>query len=300
MWGMFKKVVIADRLAKFTDPVFNHPHDYSPLVLLLASIFFSFQIYCDFSGYTDIAIGCAKVMGFRLMKNFDKPYQSRDVSEFWRRWHISLSSWFKDYLYISLGGNRVSVPRWYFNLFFVFVVSGFWHGANWTFIVWGALHGFYLIFAIVTKTPRFKINTWIGITRIPWLFTLTQVLITYSLVTFAWIFFRANSIKEALYIAGKMPAAIGSIGELILKGHFSSRYIQESIGSIPVYQYDILLSFFLIFFLEAVQLFQRKYNILTLLKKRPVYQRWALYYVMVMVIIFFGVYENRQFIYFQF
>jgi alginate O-acetyltransferase complex protein AlgI len=300
MWGMFKKVVIADRLVKFTEPVFNHPHDYSPLVLLLGSIFFSFQIFCDFSGYSDIAIGCAKVMGFRLMINFNKPYQSRDVSEFWRRWHISLSSWFKDYLYISLGGNRVSIPRWYFNLFFVFLVSGFWHGANWTFIVWGALHGFYLIFAIVTKTARARMNTWSGITRIPWLFTLTQVLITYSLVTFAWIFFRANSIKEAFYIAGKMPAALGTIGELIVKGHFSFRYLQETVGTVPVYQSDIILSFLLIFFLEAVQLFQRRYNILTLLKKRPIYQRWAVYYVMLMVIIFFGVYENRQFIYFQF
>ena len=300
MWGMFKKVVIADRLSKFTDPVFNHPHDYSPLVLLLAAIFFSFQIFCDFSGYSDIALGAAKVMGFRLMKNFDKPYHSRDVSEFWRRWHISLSTWFRDYLYISLGGNRVSIPRWYFNLFFVFLVSGFWHGANWTFIIWGALHGFYLIFAIVSHKTRKRLNDWTGITRVPWLYTLTQVLTTYALVTFAWIFFRANSTSEAFYIAGKMPAALGSLVRWIGIGHGSPAYLMGLIGTVPVYQSDLVLSFLAIGVLEAVHLLQRRGNLLELIKQRPVYQRWALYYLMIMVIIFFGVYENRQFIYFQF
>ncbi|MGZ5286161.1 MAG: MBOAT family O-acyltransferase, partial [Flavisolibacter sp.] len=154
MWGMFKKVVIADRLVQLTDPVFNDPHAYSPMVIVLAAIFFSFQIFCDFSGYSDIALGSARVMGFKLMKNFDRPYQARSISEFWKRWHISLSTWFRDYLYISLGGNRVSIPRWYFNLFFVFLVSGFWHGANWTFVIWGALHGFYLVFAIISEKAR--------------------------------------------------------------------------------------------------------------------------------------------------
>lgn len=300
MWGMFKKVVIADRLVKFTDPVFNHPHDYTPLALLLGAIFFSFQIFCDFSGYSDIALGSAKVMGFRLMKNFDKPYQARDISEFWRRWHISLSTWFRDYLYISLGGNRVSIPRWYFNLFFVFLVSGFWHGANWTFIIWGALHGFYLVFAILSGKFRTRVNEWTGLTRVPWLYTLTQVLTTYSLVTFAWIFFRANTIKDAFYIAGRMPAAIADGCKLIFSGHLSPRSVQAALGTVPVYQTDLVLSFVVIFFLEAVHLVQRKYHLLALVKKRPAYQRWALYYLMVMLIIFFGVYENRQFIYFQF
>src|SRR5579864_3863024 len=120
----------------------------------MAAFFFSFQIYCDFSGYSDIAIGAARVMGIRLMTNFNKPYRSKSVSEFWKRWHISLSTWFRDYLYISLGGNRVSIPRWYLNLMIVFLVSGLWHGANWTFVIWGALHGFYLIFALATEKPR--------------------------------------------------------------------------------------------------------------------------------------------------
>jgi alginate O-acetyltransferase complex protein AlgI len=300
MWGMFKKVVIADRLVKLTDPVFNHPHDYSPLALLLAAVFFSFQIFCDFSGYSDIALGSAQVMGFKLMTNFDKPYQARDVSEFWKRWHISLSTWFRDYLYISLGGNRVSIPRWYFNLFFVFLVSGFWHGANWTFIAWGALHGFYLVFAIFSHKARKRMNELSGITRIPWLYTLSQVLVTYCLVTFAWIFFRANTIKDALYIGGKMPSALVVLGKLVVRGHLSPGYIRAALGNIPVYQSDLVLSFVLIFFLEIVHLVQRRWSIIGLIKKKPLVVRWSLYYLLLIAIIFFGIYENRQFIYFQF
>ncbi len=148
LWGFFKKVVIADRLAIVVDGVYNNLDDYSGISLLIATIFFAFQIYCDFSGYSDIAIGSARVMGFELIDNFKRPYFSKSISEFWRRWHISLSTWFRDYLYIPLGGNRVVKWRWYYNLFITFLVSGFWHGANWTFLVWGGLHGAYLIIAI--------------------------------------------------------------------------------------------------------------------------------------------------------
>ena len=137
LWGLFKKIVIADRLAIYVNAVYNNPTHHSGITLILATVFFAFQIYCDFSGYSDIAIGAAKIMGFKLMTNFNRPYFSRNISEFWKRWHISLSTWFKDYLYISLGGRRVSIPRWYFNLLFVFLVSGLWHGANWTFLIWG-------------------------------------------------------------------------------------------------------------------------------------------------------------------
>ncbi len=137
-WGLFKKVVIADRLAILVNQVYDNPTNYKGLPLIFATIFFSFQIFCDFSGYSDMAIGAAKVMGFKLMTNFNRPYSSKSISEFWKRWHISLSTWFRDYLYISFGGNRVSIPRWYFNLFFVFLVSGLWHGAKWTFVIWGA------------------------------------------------------------------------------------------------------------------------------------------------------------------
>ncbi|MCB0064655.1 MAG: MBOAT family protein, partial [Caldilineaceae bacterium] len=141
LWGMFKKVVIADRLALYVNQVYDHPGDHGALTLLIASYFFAFQIYCDFSGYSDIAIGAARVMGFDLMENFRQPYMARSIAGFWRRWHISLSTWFRDYLYIPLGGNRVARWRWYSNLFLVFLVSGLWHGAAWHFVIWGALHG---------------------------------------------------------------------------------------------------------------------------------------------------------------
>ncbi len=150
-WGLFKKVVIADRLSVMVDYCYDNPTSFSGLTLLVATIFFAFQIYCDFSGYSDIAIGAARTMGFKLMTNFDAPYLSKSISEFWRRWHISLSTWFKDYLYIPLGGNRVGEMRLYINYLIVFTVSGLWHGAAWTFIIWGFLHGFYLVFAIIRK-----------------------------------------------------------------------------------------------------------------------------------------------------
>ena len=149
-WGLFKKVVIADRLALLVNEVYNTPTHYQGLPLLVATVFFSVQIYCDFAGYSDIALGSARVMGFDLMTNFSRPYFSRSLPEFWRRWHISLSTWFKDYVYLPLGGNRVALPRACFNLFFVFIISGLWHGASWTFIIWGALHGAYLVGELLT------------------------------------------------------------------------------------------------------------------------------------------------------
>jgi alginate O-acetyltransferase complex protein AlgI len=288
MWGLFKKVVIADRLAIITDPIFKDPRHHNHIDILVAAFLFSFEIFCDFSGYSDIAIGAARVMGFRLMKNFDRPYHAKSISEFWKRWHISLSTWFRDYLYISLGGNRVSVPRWYFNIFFVFLVSGFWHGANWKFIAWGALHGFYFIFASVTATARQKINELTGIAKVKWLYEGSQVLITFILVMLAWIFFRANNMSDALYMLQQTPLAItdiyhGLAGNMPLE-------IKSSWG----------MAFVVIGVLEAIHLLQRKNNILSLINGRPIYVRWALYYAFVLAIVFFGVFDNRQFIYFQF
>ncbi|MCH9032659.1 MAG: MBOAT family protein, partial [candidate division Zixibacteria bacterium] len=159
LFGFFKKLVIADRLAVYVNNVYGAPDEYSALTLLVAVYFFAFQIYCDFSGYSDIAIGAARVMGYDLMENFRRPYLSRSVSEFWRRWHISLSSWFKDYLYLPLGGNRVSKSRWSFNIVTVFVICGLWHGANWTFVAFGVLHALYLLFGAWTKGIRARLKT---------------------------------------------------------------------------------------------------------------------------------------------
>ena len=203
LWGFFKKVVIADRLAEYVNMVYNNTSDYGGTHYIIATIFFAFQIYCDFSGYSDIAIGSASIMGYNLMRNFKRPYLANNIREFWQRWHISLSTWFRDYLYIPLGGNRVVKWRWYYNLFITFLISGLWHGANWTFIVWGALHGFYLVFAIWTSGIRGKINTAV-FGKNKSLYNFSHIIITICLAWFAWIFFRANTIGDAFLIIKKI------------------------------------------------------------------------------------------------
>ncbi|MEM7367614.1 MAG: MBOAT family protein [Bacteroidota bacterium] len=193
MWGMFKKVVIADRLAAYVTEIYALPAEENGLALLIATYFFAFQIYCDFSGYSDIAIGAARVLGYDLMDNFRTPYLAASVREFWARWHISLSTWFRDYVYIPLGGNRVRTGRWFANLMIVFVVSGFWHGANWTFIVWGALHGAYLIAEILAKRWNLFHLNWLA----PRLRRGVMILTTFHLTLLAWVFFRANNLQDA-------------------------------------------------------------------------------------------------------
>ncbi len=211
LWGFFLKVVIADRLALYVDAVYNNVGEHNGTTLLLATLFFAFQIYCDFAGYSYIAIGSAQVMGFNLMTNFNHPYFSKSIAEFWQRWHISLSTWFRDYLYIPLGGNRVSIQRWYFNLFFVFLISGLWHGANWTFIIWGGSNGLYLVFALITNKWWNAVNRRIGITRYQRIYNVIRILTTFVLIDFAWIFFRANTISDAFIIIKKIFSARGTL-----------------------------------------------------------------------------------------
>lgn len=290
-WGLFKKVVIADRLAVFVNLVYNDPHAYEGLPLVLATVFFAFQIYCDFSGYSDIAIGSAQVMGFKLMKNFDRPYFSKSISEFWKRWHISLSTWFRDYLYISLGGNRVSKPRWYFNLFFTFLVSGLWHGANWTFVIWGALHGFYLVFAILTGKARDKVNHWLGLEHMPGLMKFVQVASVFVLADFAWIFFRAANIQDAFYIIGSMFRGWDQVANPVYL-----RSLVEALGSWS----EILLIILTVGFMEYIHLAQRKISIRDWIAARPAWVRWGTYYLLIITIMCFGVFNKSQFIYFQF
>ncbi|MBK9249122.1 MAG: MBOAT family protein [Ignavibacteria bacterium] len=288
-WGLFKKVVIADRLAIAVDTVYTNPERYNSLSLILATIFFTYQIYCDFSGYSDMAIGAARVMGFRLMTNFNNPYQSSSIGEFWKHWHISLSTWFKDYLFITLGGNRVPVPRWYCNLLFVFLVSGLWHGANWTFVVWGAIHGVYLIGGIFTFGIRKNIKKYLYVDKIP----LLSVMTTFGLVAFAWIFFRANSVNDAIYIAKHSITGIPDIVHRLIINQPIYEYLGLSTSFIVVMICSIIL-------LETVHYIHNKFNLATIFQKLPTPVRWAFYYAIVLAIIFFGVFENRQFIYFQF
>lgn len=293
LWGMFKKVVIADRLAVVTDSVFDNPDKYGAVPTAIAAVLFTFQIFCDFSGYSDIAIGSARVMGYRLMKNFDRPYTSKTIGEFWRRWHISLSTWFRDYLYIPLGGNRVSETRKQLNLFIVFMVSGLWHGADWKFIIWGALHGMYLVIGNVTYNARVKMRQAIGLTKIPWLDKLMQQCTTFVLVTVAWIFFRADSTQDALTMIKKLPHLITEIGVMLQKGIYTT--------GLSISPARLMLCFLVIGVMEWVHLIQRRNTSLTqLLDNKPRVIRWGVYYLLVFAILYLGMFNNREFIYFQF
>ena len=291
-WGLFKKVIIADRLAKMVNHVYGDVHHFSGSALIVSAIFFAFQIYCDFSGYSDIAIGSAQVMGFRLMTNFNKPYFARSISEFWKRWHISLSTWFRDYLYIPLGGNRVGKSRWYFNLFITFLVSGFWHGANWTFVIWGGLHGAFLVLSILNEKTRNGFNKALNLVKHPRLLRAIDAIIVFVLVDFAWIFFRANNLSDAKYVITHLFSFNFSHGVAnALKGNMYKAGMQ------PV---EFLCSVFLILFLLFFESQEHSSRDFEIVNKRPVYVRWAIYYLVLLAIMFYGVFDNSQFIYFQF
>ena len=272
--GIFKKVVIADRLSMVVDEVYGNIGEQSGTNLVVAAIFYSFQIYCDFSGYSDVAIGAARVMGFRLMENFNAPYWATSIPEFWRRWHISLSTWFKDYLYITLGGNRVSVPRWYLNIMIIFVLSGLWHGASWNFVIWGALHGlFQLIGLILNRLFPFlaadQRKTWAGI----WAYRL----LTFFLVTLAWVFFRISNFSTIKLWFSRMALM-----------DFSSP-LQVSMVTNEVY-----VSIFLILGLFALE-YRRD-----MVKARLEQFFWLTFPMLVLITYFLGVFNMKQFIYFQF
>lgn len=279
LWGLFKKVVIADRLAVYVNRVYGDPEAFSGPSLWLATYFFAFQIYCDFSGYSDIAIGCARMMGYNLMQNFRLPYLAKGIGDFWSRWHISLSSWFRDYLYIPLGGNRVSAPRWIFNIFLVFTVSGLWHGANWTFIVWGALHGLYYLLEYVLKPATDRVRSVLG-ERIA---GALGILATFHLVLISWVFFRAASLSEAGLILSRMATDWSGI---LYKG--SS-------------QLTTALSLALIALLVIVQMLQKSGKVSLYFSKTawPVPVRWACYLFLFFSVMVLGMSSNA-FIYFQF
>jgi alginate O-acetyltransferase complex protein AlgI len=288
LWGMFKKVVIADRLAVFVNQVYNNHTDYQGLSLCIAAVFFSFQIYFDFSGYSDIAVGSAKVMGYDLMQNFNRPYAAKSISEFWKRWHISLSSWFKDYVYIPLGGSRVKLSRWIINILIVFMISGLWHGASWTFIVWGALHGLYNVAEIFIKklnVPSFSRTS------------IHKQIILFCLVTFAWIFFRAENFDKAFYIIKNMFSGLSGQLQAILQNKNFERlhliYLEQT-GA------QFFLSIFLLLFVGSIEYLQFSRSIPEFFNSfKPVF-RWSFYFLIFYSIILLGVFDNTQFIYFQF
>jgi len=289
LWGFFKKIVIADNLAVLVDGVYNNLDSYTGITLIVATIFFTFQIYCDFSGYSDIAIGTARVMGFELRENFKRPYFSKSIQEFWQRWHITLSSWFKDYLYIPLGGNRVVKWKWYYNIIITFLLSGLWHGANWTFIIWGALHGLYLIFAITLNYPKKYFSKKIS-SYSPKIDKTIDVIVTFILVTFAWIFFRANNLDDAIYVIKNMFANLNEYNN-----------IGAQFRGIGIYLNDLIKYFFLILFLIGYSAYERTDDVWNKLQLKPSWIRWSIYYIMVYGILFLAPHSTiNNFIYFQF
>ncbi len=282
LWGLFKKVVVADNCAVVVNDVFANYQDQPGGMLLLAAVFFSFQIYCDFSGYSDIAIGSARLLGFDLKKNFAFPYFSRDIAEFWRRWHISLSTWFRDYVYIPLGGSRVSKTLMIRNTFVIFIVSGFWHGANWTFIFWGMLNAFYFLPLLLNGKNRKYTDTVAKDNILPNLTEIFQILYTFSIVTIAWIFFRASSISDAfLYIKKMFNISIFSLNADLL-----GRSCMIAIGAI-----------FILIFVEWIQ--RKKEHGLHYSIESNVIFRWCSYLALIVGIFYFSG-EQQEFIYFQF
>lgn len=270
LWGFFMKLVVADRAGVYVDTVYGNIENHEGLTFIMATIFFAFQIYGDFAGYSLIAIGTAKWFGFDLMTNFRRPYFSKSVSEFWNRWHISLSTWFRDYVYIPLGGNRVSRSRWLLNLFITFVVSGLWHGANWTFVIWGALNGIYLIAEVLIKRKT--------------KFRLLALAYTFVVINFSWIFFRSSSVSEAFSI---IKAILTSPGRLFIG---SGDDIAASI-------YTVMAIFLLILVELKREYWSERWS---LEKSNLKLVKYSFYALLVFTILYLGVFGESQFIYFQF
>jgi D-alanyl-lipoteichoic acid acyltransferase DltB (MBOAT superfamily) len=291
VWGLFKKLVIADRLAIVVDTVYSNPSDYTGLALLLATYAFAFQIYCDFSGYADIAIGGAKVMGFKLTENFQQPYFAQSIPDFWQRWHISLYNWLRDYIFypvqralIKQSSSR-SLSTLILPTMITMLVSGVWHGEHLTFIIWGALHGVLLVIAVLWKQAGKSTNRSIFLP--PRLAAGLKIFVTFHLVSFTWIFFRANSLSDALYI----------IRHLFVNLKFQSSLLTLMPGGL----YDWMIAILAIFIMEFVQIVHtKKGSLRQVVRGQPIWLRWPIYFGLVMVIFIFGKFATTEFIYSRF
>ncbi len=286
LWGFFKKIVLADNLAVIVDQSYHAPQASSGAALLLATYCFAFQIYYDFSGYTDIARGASKIFGIDLMQNFRQPYFSRSIVEFWQRWHISLSTWFRDYLYLPLGGARVAPFRWVSNILVVFLLSGLWHGANWTFVVWGALHGAAYLFVKATHSKRKKLMEAVFLDRFLIVRRIINMALVFNFVSFAWIFFRAKSVTDAGIVISKIYQSIVSC---------------DLWANLSQQSFDMIIWIGLIIFIEFGQKIEEKVSFGHDAPVRlPIFLRWSIYYLAFFVILTLGNFHSQQFIYFQF
>jgi D-alanyl-lipoteichoic acid acyltransferase DltB (MBOAT superfamily) len=293
LWGFFQKLIIADRIAILVNSVFDNYTNYAGFQIVVAAVFFSVQIYCDFSAYSDIAQGAARVMGFRLMDNFRQPYFATSIQDFWRRWHISLSTWFRDYLYIPLGGNRCSALRKAFNLMFTFMASGLWHGASWNFIAWGGLHGAFQIIGDYSKPIRSKLYSRLKINTEAMSFKLGRTVTTFLLVDFAWIFFRAPSARSALAIVYRMFSAFNPW-----------IFFDNSLFAMGLDSREYHIAVVAILLLFVVDYWRRKYDVFKELSAQNAVFRWLVYTMLTAAVLILGIYGTdyvqTQFIYFQF
>lgn len=295
-FGFFKKLVIADRLALIVNTVYDKPSNFSGPQLILATALFSYQIYCDFSGYSDIAIGTAELLGIRLMENFRQPFFARSVTEFWQRWHISLSTWLRDYLYYPMARKlRLPSLRW-IALLLTFLISGIWHGAAWTFVIWGALHGIYLCIEVWGKGLGPRMATRLHLAARPKMLAAVQTTLTFSAVSFAWIFFRANSTASALYIVSHLGS--GAIRFLANIPNFV--FMKQFLIQMGFNPGNIIVIVAAISALIYIERLQQQGSVRKLLATKPERLRWAFYYLLIGAIVFLGVYGNSGFIYFQF
>ena len=287
LWGLVKKVLIADQCAIIANDIFNNAEQYYGLTLVIGAIFFSIQIYGDFSGYSDIALGTSKLLGIELLKNFSFPYFSRSISEFWRRWHISLSTWFKDYVYIPLGGSKAGTVRKIRNTFIIFLISGFWHGANLTFIIWGGLNALFIIPSVIRKTNRKHIEIVASNSIFPNWREVFQMILTFSLVSFAWIFFRATSISEAFLFIKHL---IGGLNQV---------WVYQATLSYLKWNIDFNIFIFIILFFMIEWIGRRYYNPMLIIDKLNTFFRWLFYSIVIVLVLYFSG-ADKQFIYFQF
>ncbi|MBR4173441.1 MAG: MBOAT family protein [Clostridia bacterium] len=294
IWGFFLKLVIADRAAVLVNTVYDNISAFDGAYIALATLCFAVQIYCDFASYSTIAIGAAEVMGFNLMQNFNMPYFAVSIADFWRRWHISLSTWFRDYLYIPLGGNRKGRVRKYLNTMIVFLVSGLWHGASWHFVVWGAIHGIYQIAGGITDKARQKIRKALRISDKNFMYLLFRRAVTFLLVSFAWIFFRSAGTFEAW----------GAIERIALKFNAAS-LINGGIAELGLDIANLWVLFAAVLVLVAVSILKNVFgDVAKKAEKTNIFVRWVVYLLLIFTVLIFGIYgpgfEASQFIYFQF
>ncbi len=295
VWGLFVKMVIADRVAILVNTVFDGIYQYGTVALAAAAIGFALQIYCDFMGYSTIAVGAAQVLGFQLMENFETPYFSRSIGEFWKRWHISLSSWFRDYVYIPLGGNRCSKLRKCCNLMITMGISGLWHGANWTYVAWGLLHGVYQVAGDATRPIRQKLYQAGNVKTESFSFKLGQVISTFVLVDFAWIFFRANSISDGIAYCKRM------ITKWDPWSFFDGEIYTLGLDRVEM---NILLAAVAALLLVDMLKYFKEQTIAEFLQEQCIWFRWGVILALIFAVLIYGVYgikfESSQFIYFQF